>query len=141
MGRRIRCEHYKYRGADRKYRSDNFSNDYRVFVCNLQPMTSWQDLKDFGRTAGQSVTFADVRPMRSGASRGARELEGIIEYSDRRDFDHALQELDGARLNGVRVKVFSVCYMAISIQKNVVFVMLRLLRANDECVHCTIHEQ
>ena len=106
-------------------------------------MTSWQDLKDFGRTAGQSVTFADVRPLRSGASRGARELEGIIEYSDRRDFDHALQELDGARLNGVRVKVFSVCYCIWSYPSKRIssLPLFRLLRANNECVHCTIHEQ
>jgi len=105
-GRSLRVELYAYRGGDRKYRSDNFSNDYRLFVCNLDPMTSWQDLKDFGRTAGRSVTFADVRPKNySESRRGSKELEGIIEFSNRRDFEAALKELDGARLNGVRVKV------------------------------------
>lgn len=116
MGRRLRVEPYCYRGGDRKYRNDNYSNDYRVYVTNLDSMTSWQDLKDFGRTAGKSVTFADVRVIRNndddnyrGRDRQYQPLEGIVEYSDIRDFENALQELDGARLNGVRVKVYSVC--------------------------------
>eukprot|EP01083_Nonionella_stella_P052749 139841_1 len=108
MGRRLRVEPYCYRGGDRKYRSDNYSNDYRVYITNLDSMTSWQDLKDFGRTAGKSVTFADVRVIRNDDySQRKNELEGIIEYSDLRDFENALKELDGARLNGVRVKVYS----------------------------------
>ena len=117
MGRRLRVEQYSYRGGDRKYRSDNFSNDYRVFVTNLDSMTSWQDLKDFGRTAGKSVTFADVRVIRNDDDyrdrdrKSSKKLEGIIEYSDVRDFENALKELDGARLNGVRVAVHSVCFI------------------------------
>merc|ERR1712228_309721 len=111
MGRRLRVEHYSYRGGDRKYRSDNFSNDYRVFITNLDAMTSWQDLKDFGRTAGKSVTFADVRVLRDDNDyrdrKSGKKLEGIIEYSDSRDYENALKELDGARLNGVRVQVHS----------------------------------
>jgi len=108
MGRRLRVEPYCYRGGDRKYRSDHYSNDYRVFITNLDSMTSWQDLKDFGRTAGKSVTFADVRVLRDSDDHSRKnQLEGIIEYSDINDFENALKELDGARLNGVRVKVYS----------------------------------
>eukprot|EP01084_Bolivina_argentea_P123582 218997_1 len=108
MGRRLRVEPYCYRGGDRKYRSDSHSNDYRLYITNLDSMTSWQDLKDFGRTAGKSVTFADVRVIRNDDyNKNKNELEGIIEYSDMRDFENALKELDGARLNGVRVKVYS----------------------------------
>jgi len=108
-GRRLRVEQYCYRGGDRKYRSDNYSNDFRVYITNLDSMTSWQDLKDFGRTAGKSVTFADVRVSRDGDDDNGHksELEGIVEYSDIRDYENALKELDGARLNGVRVKVYS----------------------------------
>ena len=122
MGRRLRVEPYCYRGGDRKYRTDNYSNDYRVYVTRLDSMTSWQDLKDFARTAGKSVTFADVRVVNNdnnnnnyrggNGGRNDNELEGIIEYSDIRDFENALQELDGARLNGVRVKVYSVCILS-----------------------------
>eukprot|EP00484_Ammonia_sp_Unknown_P004343 CAMPEP_0197079802 /NCGR_PEP_ID=MMETSP1384-20130603/213811_1 /TAXON_ID=29189 /ORGANISM="Ammonia sp." /LENGTH=287 /DNA_ID=CAMNT_0042518683 /DNA_START=73 /DNA_END=937 /DNA_ORIENTATION=+ len=101
MGRRLRVEPYCYRGGDRKYRSDHYSNDYRVFITNLDSMTSWQDLKDFGRTAGKSVTFADVRVLRDSDDHSRKnQLEGIIEYSDINDFENALKELDGARLNG-----------------------------------------
>ena len=73
---------------------------YRLIVEGLDQMTSWQDLKDFGRTAGESVAFADVYSGRRGGK------EGVIEYHDFEDFKHAAKYLDDARLNGVRVRVF-----------------------------------
>lgn len=73
---------------------------YRLIVEGLDQMTSWQDLKDFGRTAGSSVSFADVYSGRRGSK------EGVIEYHDYEDFKHAARYLDEARLNGVRVRVF-----------------------------------
>merc|ERR1719203_867599 len=71
---------------------------YRLTVTGLDSMTSWQDLKDFGRTAGKSVSFADVYSRRG-------QKEGIIEYYDYEDYKHGLKYLDEARLNGVRVRV------------------------------------
>merc|ERR1719242_986430 len=55
---------------------------YRLRVENLDQMTSWQDLKDFGRTAGESLAFADVHSGRRG------DKEGVIEYHDKADFKH-----------------------------------------------------
>jgi hypothetical protein len=39
---------------------------FRVEVENIASRTSWQDLKDFGRTAGQSVKYADIYEGPSG---------------------------------------------------------------------------
>merc|ERR1719385_203107 len=128
MGRRLVVEMYVYRGGDPRYRPsaqgdrDRFGGrgsfgggfggrggggghhlagkGYRLIVEGLDQMTSWQDLKDFGRTAGQSVSFADVYNGRRGSK------EGVIEYHDYDDFKHAARYLDEARLNGVRVHVF-----------------------------------
>ena len=51
-------------GSDRDaggyYRSPSCEKGYRVIVTGLPRDTSWQDLKDFGRTAGSSVCFTDV---------------------------------------------------------------------------------
>ena len=92
MGRRLVVEVYVYRGGDPRYRpsvlsgrgGDRYGNNngnngggcgYRLIVTGLDSMTSWQDLKDFGRTAGKSVSFADVYTKRG-------NKEGIIEYHD-----------------------------------------------------------
>eukprot|EP01084_Bolivina_argentea_P102499 183611_1 len=99
MGLRLRVEQYCYRGGDHRYRSSNKSDGYRLYITNLDRRTSWRELKDFGRTIGKSINYADVRVINKG------EVEGIIEYSDIGDFEHAFKELDGARLNGVRIKV------------------------------------
>lgn len=72
------------------------SNGYRISIIGFGEGTSWQDLKDFARAAG-NVTYADV-------SRD-RPDEGVIEYSDPRDIDEAFKRLDGTDLNGGRVKL------------------------------------
>ena len=111
MGRRLVVEIYVYRGGDPRYRPSVLSgrdryghlggggSGYRLIVTGLDSMTSWQDLKDFGRTAGKSVSFADVYTKRG-------NKEGIIEYHDYEDYKHAIRYLDEARLNGVRVRVY-----------------------------------
>lgn len=73
---------------------------YRLIVTGFDSMTSWQDLKDFGRTVGKSVVFVDVYTRRG-------NKEGIIEYHDYEDYKHGLRYLDKARLNGGRVRVYA----------------------------------
>ncbi|KAE8222712.1 hypothetical protein CF319_g4132 [Tilletia indica] len=69
---------------------------YRLTISNLPRETSWQDLKDFGRSAGP-VTFADVSRDRPG--------EGVIEYSNRDDADQAVRTLDRTEIRGSVVRV------------------------------------
>lgn len=57
-------------------------SEYKVIVENLPPNTSWQDLKDHMRKAGE-VGFSEV-------SRGV----GYVEYSNADDMKYALRKLD-----------------------------------------------
>ncbi|KAK7038107.1 hypothetical protein R3P38DRAFT_2904476 [Favolaschia claudopus] len=68
----------------------------RVIVSGLSRDTSWQDLKDFGRTIG-SVSFADI-------DRDYRD-QGILEYLSRDDADRAVKTLDNTDLRGRPVRV------------------------------------
>ncbi|GAA5853194.1 hypothetical protein JCM8547_000236 [Rhodosporidiobolus lusitaniae] len=67
---------------------------YRLVVSGLAQGTSWQELKDFGRTIG-NVSFADV-------DRSDPNI-GFIEFSSRRDADDAISSLSGKDLNGSTV--------------------------------------
>ena len=60
---------------------------FRLLVFNLDAMTSWQDLKDFGRSAGKSASFADVYTRQG-------KKQGIIEYREYEDCRNAVRELD-----------------------------------------------
>ena len=60
---------------------------------NLSTRTSWQDLKDYMRQAG------DI--MYTNTSNG----EGIVEFGSRSDMDWALDKLDGAELDGRKIKL------------------------------------
>lgn len=62
---------------------------YRLVVSNLATRTSWQDLKDFARSAG-NVRFTDVWNERG-------KKYGIIEYTSRSDYEYALK----VRLTGL----------------------------------------
>lgn len=88
----------------RSWRPMGSGTGYRLLVYGLDSMTSWQDLKDFGRSGGKSATFADVFIRRG-------KKEGIIEYRDGEDFKQALKYLEDARLNGVKVHVAEVCVL------------------------------
>jgi len=68
----------------------------RVIVSGVSRDTSWQDLKDFGRDAG-NVSFADIDRDFPG--------QGILEYLAREDADRAVRELDGKDLRGRPVRV------------------------------------
>jgi len=69
---------------------------YRTIVENLSSRTSWQDLKDFMRKAGE-VTYTNTNQPRVG--------EGIVEFGSRRDMEYALDKLDGEELDGRRIKL------------------------------------
>ncbi|KAG8837612.1 hypothetical protein FRC18_008628, partial [Serendipita sp. 400] len=58
----------------------------RLVVTGVSRDTSWQDLKDFARQAG-NVTFADID----------RDVpnQGVVEYPTREEADQAIRELDG----------------------------------------------
>ncbi|KAG8934070.1 hypothetical protein FRC01_005231 [Tulasnella sp. 417] len=68
----------------------------RVNVSGISRDTSWQDLKDFGREAG-NVSFADVERDMPG--------RGVLEYLTAEDADHAVRSLDGKDLRGVAVRL------------------------------------
>ncbi|PBK93055.1 RNA-binding domain-containing protein [Armillaria gallica] len=69
---------------------------FRILVQNVAREVSWQDLKDFGRDAG-NVTFADIDRDVVG--------QGILEYLTREDADRAIRDLDGKELRGKIVRV------------------------------------
>ncbi|KAI0306716.1 hypothetical protein B0F90DRAFT_1692509 [Multifurca ochricompacta] len=68
----------------------------RIVVSGISRDTSWQDLKDFGREAG-NVSFADIDRDVPG--------QGILEYLNREDAERAVKELDGKDLRGQAVRV------------------------------------
>merc|ERR1712210_35931 len=70
---------------------------YRVVVENLSSSTSWQDLKDFMRQAGE-VNYTNTHQNRSG--------EGVAEFGSRGDMEYALDKLDGSELGGRRIRIF-----------------------------------
>lgn len=69
---------------------------HRCVVENLSSRTSWQDLKDFMRQAGD-VIFSNTNHDRSG--------EGVVEFGSRRDMEYAIEKLDGEELGGRNIRV------------------------------------
>ena len=70
--------------------------EYRVIVENLSSRVSWQDLKDFMRSAGE-VTYADAHKT--------RRNEGVVEFARHEDVRNAIDKLDDTELNGRRIKI------------------------------------
>merc|ERR1711862_498330 len=70
--------------------------EYRVIVENLSSRVSWQDLKDFMRSAGE-VTYADAHK--------SRKNEGVVEFARYEDVQNAIDKLDDTELNGRRIKI------------------------------------
>ena len=58
--------------------------EFGVLVTNLPRSTSWQDLKDFFRKAGD-VVYTDVNNNTG---------DGIVEFSNREDMEAAIDKLD-----------------------------------------------
>ncbi|ELR15584.1 uncharacterized protein ACA1_164640 [Acanthamoeba castellanii str. Neff] len=74
----------------------------RVYVGNLPWQTSWQDLKDHMRKAG-NVTRADVFIDETGRSKGC----GIVEYSTPEEAQNAIKTLNDTKLDETERLIFS----------------------------------
>lgn len=72
----------------------------RVFVGNLAWRTSWQDLKDKFREAG-NVVYSNVMKDEEGRSKGW----GIVEYETPEEALLAIQTLNGSEMGGRRILV------------------------------------
>lgn len=109
MGARVRVEHAKdsrdgRRGGGRDDRDGGRRRGnppgrrtgYRLLVENLSSRTSWQDLKDFMRQAGE-ITYTNTHHIRSG--------EGVVEFGSRGDMEWALDKLDDNELDGRRIRL------------------------------------
>jgi len=85
------------RGRGRQVSDGKFKRtNYRLVVENLSSRTSWQDLKDFMKKAGD-ITYTTVNRGESG--------EGLVEFSDREGMEYALKELDDTKLDGKRIRL------------------------------------
>ena len=72
----------------------------RVYVGNLSWETSWQDLKDHFRAAGD-VSHADVMMEHDGRSKGC----GIVSFVSARDAGNAIASLHDSDLHGRKIFV------------------------------------
>jgi len=72
----------------------------RVYVGNLDFRTSWQDLKDHMRQAG-NVKFCDVLKDGEGGPKGC----ALVEYSTKEECDHALKTLNDTSLGQRQIYV------------------------------------
>jgi len=97
--RRIQVEPSRGNGPRRsgpRYGGQRFK--WRLEVEGLNPRTSWQDLKDFARKAGE-VAFTNVK-----TSRGKKI--GVIEYTNEDDMIYALKKLDDTKLDGEYIRLY-----------------------------------
>merc|ERR1712038_386186 len=70
-------------------------NSTSVYVGNLAYETSWQDLKDHMRRAG-NIDQANILQSDDGRSKGC----GIVVYQNARDASRAIRELQNSVLHG-----------------------------------------
>lgn len=110
MGARVRVEHAKDSrdgrrgnsrdrnggGGRRRGNPPGRRTGYRLIVENLSSRTSWQDLKDYMRQAGE-ITYTNTHHIRSG--------EGVVEFGTRGDMEWALDKLDDSELDGRRIRL------------------------------------
>ena len=71
-----------------------------MYVGNLSWETSWQDLKDHFRAAGD-VSHADVMMEHDGRSKGC----GIVSFVSARDAGNAIASLHDSELHGRKIFV------------------------------------
>lgn len=83
-------------GFARKGNPPGRRTNYRIVVENLSSRTSWQDLKDYMRQAGE-ITYTNTHNIRSG--------EGIVEFGSRSAMEHALDKLDNTELDGRKIRL------------------------------------
>ncbi|KAG0352041.1 hypothetical protein BG005_008465 [Podila minutissima] len=70
--------------------------EHRVILDNLPIGTSWQDIKDVMRKAGE-VTFADINRDRDG--------QGVVEFATASDMENALRTMSRVEMRGSTVTV------------------------------------
>ena len=80
-----------FRGPARDLRR----SEHRIIITGLPPSASWQDLKDYFRSAGD-IIYADVD------KRGG----GIVEYSSRADQERAIEKLDDSEFKNPYDKAY-----------------------------------
>lgn len=68
---------------------------YRVEVSNLPDDMTWQELKRLASDYGKSVCFT-----RTQRDHRQNIVNGIVEYSDKRDAENLISSLDGKRMEG-----------------------------------------
>eukprot|EP00092_Neocalanus_flemingeri_P039974 GFUD01043543.1.p1 GENE.GFUD01043543.1~~GFUD01043543.1.p1 ORF type:complete len:336 (+),score=95.69 GFUD01043543.1:50-1057(+) len=78
--------------SDGKFKRSN----YRLIVENISSRTSWQDLKDYMRKAGD-ITYTTVNRGKAGT--------GLVEFVDREGMEYALKELDDTKLDDRRIRL------------------------------------
>eukprot|EP01036_Dinobryon_divergens_P023998 gene23998-32403_t len=83
---------------DNKAKQTRRNDDLRLTVIGLDHRTSWQDLKDWAREAGD-VTFANV------FNRDNKTV-GVIEYTSAEALNNALLVLPDSLLKGAKVQVY-----------------------------------
>ena len=109
LGTRIRVEHsreskYSDRSRGRGGRSPprrkgnppGKRTGFKLIVENLSSRTSWQDLKDYMRQAGE-VMYTNTHNIRSG--------EGLVEFGSKSDMEWALDKLDNTELDGRKIRL------------------------------------
>ena len=81
-------------------RSQNGGSGTTVFVGNLSYDTTWQDLKDLMKTAGEPLR-ADVATGADGQSKGF----GTVTFASTREAAKAIQALNESEFNGRIIEV------------------------------------
>merc|ERR1712038_2147380 len=84
------------RVSDGRFRRTNF----RLVVKNISSQTSWQDLKDHMKSAGE-IIYSTVNRNNS--------REGLVEFGTKESMEKALDELDDSKLDGRRIKLVPEC--------------------------------
>ncbi|KAI9477790.1 MAG: hypothetical protein EXX96DRAFT_568234 [Benjaminiella poitrasii] len=91
---------YRSRSPQHFRRKPPVNKDCRVYVSNLPFDTSWQELKDLMREAGQ-VSHVDVLKLANGRSKGC----GVVEYRYPEGAKRAIHMLNEAKFMGRTVFV------------------------------------
>ena len=110
LGGRVKVEHARdsraggrSRGRSPMRRKGNppgKRTGYKLIVENLSTRTSWQDLKDYMRQAGE-IMYTNTHNIRSG--------EGLVEFGSRSDMEWALDKLDNTELDGRKIRLIEDC--------------------------------
>lgn len=96
-----RRDNYRDEGSrKRTRRSGGDGSNASVFVGQLSTRTSWQDLKDHMRRAG-NVDRANILKNTTGGSKNC----ALVDYEHPREAERAIRELNDSMLDGQRILV------------------------------------